>query len=329
MTRVAGADQRQRNLGLVEHVAGGDRRDAAGMFLRDAVQHAQQPLERLPAAEVLDDQPVLDQRTVGQLAGRRRLPEPPLRQEAAGDGAVAEQMHAMRPAQLDHAVLGPVIEQRVLELVAEQRNAGLDDPSKPGHVEVRGADVRELAGALAILQPRQRPQAARHLVVPPVELHDVEPFDAEPAQRGIDRLLDVRAGQPRQQLLIRRVLGGDPQPSRELRIFAAERAYRVLDADVVIGTVERVDAGLDEAAHVLDRLVDRSRPAVPGGELPVALGHPRDRVVGRQRDRLDVHDAFPRKRSNARRLSGLKPALSRTRPSGRARSSSPGSMSCR
>ena len=56
----------------------------------DRPQAGQQLLEQRPPPEIVDDQLVFDQRSVGDSAHRFRRSQPALRQETAGDRTVAE-----------------------------------------------------------------------------------------------------------------------------------------------------------------------------------------------------------------------------------------------
>ena len=52
-----------------------------------------------------------------------------------------------------------------------------------GGVEIGAADALDLAGLAQLLEPAGRLEPARHVIVPPVELHEVEPFHAQPLER--------------------------------------------------------------------------------------------------------------------------------------------------
>jgi len=107
---VACADDRAGDAGFVEDVPDRDARDADAMARRDRIEHGQQLLESAPAAEVVDDQPILDQRAIGK--GRVGLgrAEPALSDEAPRERPVAEKPDAVRGAERGQAVLGPAIE---------------------------------------------------------------------------------------------------------------------------------------------------------------------------------------------------------------------------
>ena len=112
-------------------------------------------------------------------------------------------------------------------------------------------------------------------IVPPVELHEVEPLDAEPQERAIDDALDVRPVHGGQLVEVGHELGVHPEAGGVIGTLPPEAADQLLDAGVDVGAVEGGDAGLDEGRHVADGLrgVDVT---VVAGQLPAALDEPRD-----------------------------------------------------
>ncbi len=145
------------------------------MLCRNLREHLQQFLEQVPTPEVIDDELVLDERAVGDLAlAGLGLSQPALGQEAAGDRAVAQQCDVVRAAILDHAGGRTIVDEGVLELVRHHRYARGHDLIEARLVEIRYADVRDLAGAPQALELECRFDIARHFVIPPVELHEVE-----------------------------------------------------------------------------------------------------------------------------------------------------------
>ena len=68
------------------------------MLDRDAAQRQQQLLEQVPAAEIVDDQFVLDQRPVGQFAAGLAPSGPALRKKTAGDRAIADDRYVAAAA---------------------------------------------------------------------------------------------------------------------------------------------------------------------------------------------------------------------------------------
>src|SRR5215203_2140893 len=80
---------------LIENPAHRDSADAGPMTGANVAQPTKQALEQFPAAELLDDQSILDQRAILERAGRDCGVQPPLGEEPSGERAVTEQ--ANRP----------------------------------------------------------------------------------------------------------------------------------------------------------------------------------------------------------------------------------------
>ena len=153
------------------------------------------------------------------------------------------------------AVLGPVIEHRVLQLDAS-RSARRSRRSRArrGVSKLVMPMSAILPAACSSFSQLHRLHVAGHAVVPPVELHEVQPLLAEARERGVDDLLHVaRACRRGSDSRSGTSLVDTRSSPRVLRMAAAEIADQLLDADVVVGAVEERDAGLDEGAHVLDR----------------------------------------------------------------------------
>ena len=178
MGRAPRADDDRGHLRLRQHPRHGDRADPHVVFRGDAADDRQQALEPVPATELVDDEPVLHERAVGERIGRRHA-EPARREEAAGERAVTEQADAARLAQPRHGTGRTLVEQRVLHLVRHDRHTGVEDRPHRGRVAVGQTQVPDLAGLLPFSQPAGRVEHARALVVPPVELHEVEHVHAE------------------------------------------------------------------------------------------------------------------------------------------------------
>src|SRR5204862_5675897 len=103
----------------------------------DRRERLEQALERAPAADLFEDQAVLDERAIRERRHGIRHAKPAPVDKPAGDGAVAEERDAVRTAEFREAALGPPIEYRPLELVRRQWNSRADDLS-----QVRGIEVR-------------------------------------------------------------------------------------------------------------------------------------------------------------------------------------------
>ena len=119
--------------------------------------------------------------------------EPPLGQKAARDRAVAEKLHAALLAQRNKAVLGPLVEKRVLDLHRHERHAGVEQGSRVGCIEVGAADLVDLPLVLKLLEDERGLDGARNGVVPPVELHEIEALHPEPPERAVDDLAHIGA----------------------------------------------------------------------------------------------------------------------------------------
>ena len=192
---VARADDDRRDLRPVEHRAARDRGDVGAVAVGDPAQRAQQLLEQLPAAEIVDDQLVFGERAVlegGCGSGspsQRRSRKPP------ATDAVAEQVDAVPAAELDEAILRPGVEQRILHLhAARAARRPRPAPRVRGVSKLVPPSSSILPSRAQLLQPQRGLDAARNGVVPPVELHEVEPLHAEPLQRPVDDRAHMRAG---------------------------------------------------------------------------------------------------------------------------------------
>ncbi len=67
----------------------------------------------------------------------------------------------------------------VLYLMRDDGNAGRNDLREPLAIEIREPDVPDLARTAQIVEPRSGFHVPRHLVVPPVKLHQIESVEAE------------------------------------------------------------------------------------------------------------------------------------------------------
>ncbi len=107
---VAGADDDGRDLRLVEHPGAGDGGDVDAVAVGDRLQRPEQCLEQIPAAEIVDDQLVFDQRAVFERRGGLGRAEPSVAEEAAGHRAVAEEADAVFRGECRKAVARPLVE---------------------------------------------------------------------------------------------------------------------------------------------------------------------------------------------------------------------------
>src|SRR4051794_31778606 len=184
--RIASAHDGSCDLGSIQHPAGRNRRQAHLVLVADPLAGGQELLEQVPAAEIVDDQLVFRQRAIGERPLRLGSAEPAPREEAARNRAITEKAHVLRPAQVREGKLRAGIEQRILHLHRDQRYSCLDKRFGVGRIEVRAADLIDLAFRLELAQDESRLDRAGDLVVPPVKLHEVEPVGPQTLQGSVD-----------------------------------------------------------------------------------------------------------------------------------------------
>ena len=151
--------------------------------------------------------------------------------------------------------------------------------------------MADLAGAAQLVKPGGRVDVARHVVVPPMQLHQIEAVHAEARQRAVDAAHHVGPRVRCQPIEVGYVLGvhlhGHVGAGRAtpLQPLADQRFH----AGVDVRAVERRDARVHEPIHVGQRRsrVDR---AVAAGQLPPALQQARDGVAGRELSAGQLHD---------------------------------------
>ena len=122
-------------------------------------------------------------------------------------------------------------------------------------------------------------------MVPPVELHQVQPLDTESAQGAVDDVLHVRPAHGGQRVQVGHELGVDLERSRARRggPAAPEAPKELFDAAVDVGAIEGRDAEVRDPHQELDHLVGvEGLLAMSPGELPSAHDEPGDVVPGRQ-----------------------------------------------
>src|SRR5207302_10999475 len=149
--------------------------------------------------------------------------QPTVAQQAAGHRSITQEPDAMRTAELDHAVCRSIVEQRVLDLVRRDRHARVNELGEARHVEIRGAEESNLAELDEASELEPHLDIARRLVIPPVELDEVEAIHPEPSERAIDDALDGGAIDAREHREVRHELRVHLRRPGELRITAAER----------------------------------------------------------------------------------------------------------
>src|SRR3569833_123473 len=94
----------RRDPGALQHNAGCHGGDVAGVLIGDAAQDSQQLLEQVPAAEIINDQLVFDQRPVGELLAGLGLAQPAVREKAPRNCSITQQSDASGLTGLDHSI---------------------------------------------------------------------------------------------------------------------------------------------------------------------------------------------------------------------------------
>src|SRR5882724_4359815 len=112
------------------------------MLLSHLVRGGEDALERLPAADRRDEALVLHLAPIADLAGLRGA-EPALRQEAAAERAVGQQLDVVRQAEFAHRLAGAAIKKREADLVRDDADAVLDENAQMVGVEIGEAEVTD------------------------------------------------------------------------------------------------------------------------------------------------------------------------------------------
>ena len=86
----------------------------------------------------------------------------------------------MLTAERRHPSLGPAIDERILHLVRDDRDAVIGDDAEALGVEIGQRQVADLAFAPQVGEMIERLEIALVAVVPPMELQEVETLDAHP-----------------------------------------------------------------------------------------------------------------------------------------------------
>ena len=83
-------------------------------------------------------------------------------------------------------------------------------------VEIGSPDAQDLARLAQFLEPLGSFKPTWHIIVPPMELHDIETFHAQALQRCVDYLLNVGLIDHRQDRKVRHELGVDANSGKHL-----------------------------------------------------------------------------------------------------------------
>ena len=171
---------------------------------------------------------------------RLRLAKPFLRKEAAAERAVGEQLDALLAAERGELAGGAAVDQREGDLVGGEGNAVGERDAQMRGVEIGDADRADQPLLLQLGHLVQRVEPGRMLEGPPVELQQIDLLDAEPVEPLLHALAhDVcchrsRLGAP---------FGEGERTLLALRIARQQPAGDDLGAAIVVGHVERVEAG--------------------------------------------------------------------------------------
>lgn len=147
--------------------------------------------------------------------------------------------------------LGTAVEQGVLALTGDDRRARIDDLLQVRRVEVGHADIADLPLLLQLQKVERYLDVPRHVVVPPMELHEVERVAVEPAQASVDDRLGVLEGHIGENVEVRHVFrvnlnvvgGHGPLAALQAR---DERSQKLLDDGADVVAVEGGEAVADE-----------------------------------------------------------------------------------
>ena len=215
-------------------------------------------------------------------------------QEPAGEDAVGKETNTAFPGKCGEIARGAPVKKRILHL----RRRDIGDLAEFGQmrcIEIRNADQVYFALAPQRIQLLNRLDMTGHAVVPPMELHEVQPFKSQSGQGPVNASLDLRRGERRQTVAVGNELRVYPDAVQPVltagpRKFGPESAENFLDAGVDVGAIEGADPGIGEKNHVGNRpcCID---PAMVARKLPTAPDHLRDRMAGPDRDLRDLHRA--------------------------------------
>ena len=199
----------------------------------------------------------------------------------------------MPPAQLHHAPFRAAVQHRVLHLVGHDRHACAQYLFQTRDVKVGQADVPDFSGPSQVVQAQSRLHIAWRAIVPPVELDQVQPFQAQSPERPVYRRLHVGPGQGPQAVQVGHILGVDLYSGQCVPVAPEKVADQRFDPCIDISAVEGSDAGLDAPEHVIKRLfaIDGS---VTTGKLPPAFDQAGYRILWSKKEApahaIRVHD---------------------------------------
>src|SRR4249919_2659409 len=115
--RIPRADDHTRDAGLIEDPPDGHGAHRRLVTRGDLAERGEHLLEAIPSAELVDDQPILDERSVFEWRKWIRRAEVTIREESAGHGTVAEQSDAVLRTICGQPRGRPAVDHRMLHLV--------------------------------------------------------------------------------------------------------------------------------------------------------------------------------------------------------------------
>ena len=168
-------------------------------------------------------------------------------------------------------------------------------------IEIGAANIGDLALLPELGKPGGDLDLPVNLVVPPVELNQIELFQPKPRQRGFNTLRNIGPRQRFELAEIRHEFGVHLDPVQRLGtpdsfVLLPESTNQRFHAGVNIGAIKRRNPGVGKGNHVLDPGLPVDF-AMPARQLPTALDNARDPVPRREVKCLHCH--LPK----ARRLS--------------------------
>ena len=210
-----------------------------------------------------------------------------------------------------HAALHAAVEHRVLGLHGHDGYARVHELGQVVGVEVRGANVADLALLLQVREVAGRLDATGDVVVPPVELHEVKRVLVEALQAAVYEVLHVVEADVAEVVYVGDELRVDLDLVGRRGAFARaqlahELADELLGAPVDVGAIERGEAALHqhaERAHDVVK-VKAALQRVPVRQLPAAVEHARDGVAGCKLEPLDHMRFIP-----SRQASRIRPSV--------------------
>jgi hypothetical protein len=282
---MARTDDRRGDPRLLQDVASGNGGDADPVSAGYLPKYSQQILERAPPTKLVDDEHVFRDRAVLEGRLRSRHAQVSVRQETTGYSTIAQQRYAMPATKVHHTRFGAAVEDRILDLVRHYRHAGLKDLFNTRYVEIGQADLLDLARAPQIVETGRDLYVPGNLIIPPVELDQIQLLNTQAPKRAFNGPLHTGSGERRKRSEIRDILGvnlylGQCTAAEVVSVLAQELADELLDPGIDVGAIKGSDTSLEIEVHVTEGL-----PAIDGSmaasKLPAPLDDSGDSLLGR------------------------------------------------